>query len=184
MWSRVPGYTRRGDCDEAYDLRSLRGVYLWRSERADTCVAAFAWTYPSADMARGRARCAARYGAGVRYHVGEGGVDRRQAGCGGEQRLAAHDDGVFADGKEHGSSGRRVSGRRLSDSGDGSGRHGGLRLADTERDHLCAAEIPRTGQRTLSEIGTVPEIGAFSGIADGARGRAENGGAGAVFRCV
>jgi hypothetical protein len=43
------------DCDEAFDLCPLCCDCVWRSESADTCLAAIAGTYASADMARGRA---------------------------------------------------------------------------------------------------------------------------------
>ena len=45
--------------DEAFDLCSLDCVCMWRSERANECLAAVAGTHASADMAGGGAGCAA-----------------------------------------------------------------------------------------------------------------------------
>ena len=44
-------YPAFGDCHEAFDLCSLCCVCVWRSERAEACMAAIARTYASADMA-------------------------------------------------------------------------------------------------------------------------------------
>ena len=52
------------------------------------------------------------------------------------QRLAAHDDGLLADGQQHRRCGHRLSRRRLSDSRHRPRRHRSLRLADCQGDHL------------------------------------------------
>src|SRR6266851_9908617 len=51
-----------------------------------------------------------------------------------------------------------------------------MRLADAQRDHVCAVEIPRDG------CGAVSEIGAVSGITDGVGRCAEDDGAAALSR--
>ncbi len=48
-WELI-GY-RCEDCDEAFAFCSLCCVCVWRSERAEACLAAIAGTYASADMA-------------------------------------------------------------------------------------------------------------------------------------
>src|SRR5258708_9970499 len=85
--------------------------------------------------------------------------------CG--QSLAAYDDGLCAKREEYRRCGGGVSWRGLSDSGYRSGRHGGLRLADVQGDHVRAIEVPRAGGGRVSEIGSISEIRAVSGIADG-----------------
>ncbi len=79
----------------------------------------------------------------------EGGTDPRISSRVGRgfpwQSVAAHDDGLFAERKKYGCRGGGVSRRRLSDSGHRSRRHGGLRLADLQRNHVRAAEVPRAG---------------------------------------
>ena len=116
-----------------------------RSERADACLAAIAGAYASADMAGGGARCAACRGAGDAATTGKESLVAGRPWVACEQRLAAYDDGLFANGKEYGRCGGRVSRRGLQDSGDRSGRHGGLRLADVQGDHVCAVEVSRAG---------------------------------------
>jgi len=99
---------------------------------------------------------------------------RQVIGC--EQRDAAHDDGLFTHGNEYRRGGGRLPRRWLSDPGHRSGRHGSLRLANLQRNHVCAAQVPRDG------CGAISEVGAVSGIADGARRRAADDGAGAFAR--
>ena len=93
----------------------------------------------------------------------------RQAGDGHQQRHAADDDGLLAQGKQHRRSGRRVSGWRLPEPGHRSRRDRRLRLAGSARDHLCALEVPDHQHRTLPEVRTLPRV------AHGSGRRAKNG---------
>ena len=68
-----------------------------------------------------------------------------------DQCVHADDHGVPGEGQEHGRGSRSVSWRRLSDSVDGSRRHGSLRLAELDRRELRAAQISRARQRAVSE---------------------------------
>src|SRR5579864_17910 len=165
------------DCYETFALCCLCGVCVWRCERAADYLAAIAGTYASADMAGCGAGCAACRGAGGRQDDGEGVPRCRQAGSGGEQRVAAYDDGLFANWKEYGRCRRRISGRGVPGPGYRPGRHRGLRLADFQGDHLCAVEVPGAGERRLFQIGAVSKIRTLSRITDGVRRCAEDAGA-------
>src|SRR5947199_85729 len=70
----------------------------------------------------------------------------------------------------------------LSDSGHRSRRYGGLRLANLERGHVCAAQVSRAGAGAVSESGAVSTVRALSSITDRVRRCAEDGGAGALER--
>ena len=74
-------------------------IAFFKFERADSCVAAIAGAYASADLAWQGAGCGACYGA--RGHD-DGAEPGRASGDLRWQGLAAYDDGLFTEGKEYG----------------------------------------------------------------------------------
>src|SRR5262249_40186192 len=126
------------DCDQAFVLCCLFCVRLDQFARPETRLAAIARPHPTADSARNYTERAYRDAAQHRNDARTG-RDR--------QRLAPHDDCLFAEGKEYGRCRSRVSWRGLLRPGHRSRRHGGVRVADLKRDHLCAIKV------SCSELG-------------------------------
>jgi len=89
---------------------------------------------PDADLSRQAPGQAVRAGAGNR-DGGQGTVGREASDLG-HQRHAADAHGVCAPGQEHRGSRRRDSRGRVPGTGHRSRRHGAVRLADLQRDHL------------------------------------------------
>ena len=154
--SGIPNSEAVENSDEKLGLCGLcGGLVQWR-ECAAGCVAAVSGACANADMAWDSARFAALHEAGDRSD-GDEGTGRRKTVDLYQQCLAADDDGLLANGEEHGRGGDRVPGRRIRNPRHRSRRHRGLRLACIPRHYLRAPEIRVPAPRSAPYFGAYPQ---------------------------